>query len=250
MIALMTSAPLLRPALEVVDVSAQRADLARRREVKFTFMNADVEALRRLLEVNGRRQVFRREVSVVHSVYFDDVALSACRANLDGLGRRNMVRLRWYDRPLPANECFLEIKWRQGRVTGKHRLRVCSEQVLGTQPYRHILAQLTEAAPRPYLPFLVRYCEPVLLVRYRREHFVSPDAQMRVTIDYDITYFDQTGKQRISTSFGQRHEGLVVLEGKVPPGCELELRNFLYPFAGRAERCSKYVHGCERMGLI
>jgi hypothetical protein len=45
--------------------------------------------LRRLLEVNGKRQVYNREVSVVRSVYFDDARLSACRANLDGLGRRH-----------------------------------------------------------------------------------------------------------------------------------------------------------------
>jgi hypothetical protein len=88
------------------------------------------------------------------------------------------------------------------------------------------------------------------LVRYRREHFISRDRSLRATIDYDISYFDQTGKQFISNSFGLGHEGLVVLEGKTPIGREHELRSLVHPLGTRAVRCSKYVHGCQMLGLI
>jgi len=239
-----------RPALEVVDISSWRADLARRREVKFTLFNADLEALRRLLEVNGKRQVYHREVSVVRSVYFDDARLSACRANLDGLGRRSKLRLRWYDSPLPGSEAFLEIKWREGRVTGKHRLRLRCDDPIGGLSYPVILSSLAAAVPDAYRPALLRYSEPTLLVQYQREHFLSPERRLRVTLDYGMVYYDQRGRLRISTSFGRRHEGFAVLEGKMPPGCERQLRSFLYPFVGRVARCSKYVHGCERVGLV
>jgi hypothetical protein len=235
---------------ELVDVSSYRADLARRREVKFVFSHPDIRALARILEGNGKRQVYNREVSCVRSVYFDDPGLSACRANLDGLGRRRKLRLRWYDRPLPGHECFLEIKWRENRVTGKHRMFLRSRDVLGNMPYKTLLAKLAAVLPERHLPTLWQYSEPTVLVEYQREHFASPDRRLRVTLDYGLVYYDQTGRQRISTSFGRPHEGLVVLEGKVPVGCDHELRPFLHPLSGRIARCSKYVYGCQMLGLI
>lgn len=245
-------APALRGegAFALVDVTSYRVDLARRREVKFVLFHPDVGALGRILEANGKRQVYNREVSCVRSVYFDDPQLSACRANLDGLGRRCKLRLRWYDRPLPGHECFLEIKWRDNRITGKHRLHLRSTAVLGAMPYSAIVSNLAAVLPEKYLPTLLRYSQPTVLVEYQREHFASPDRRLRVTIDYGLVYYDQTGRQRISTSFGRADEGLVVLEGKVPVGCDHELRPFLHPLSGRIVRCSKYVHGCQMLGLI
>ncbi len=238
------------PSFEVIDAGASRADLTRRKELKFTLLQADVQKLRILLEGNARRQVHNHEVSVVNSVYFDDHQLSTCRANLDGLGRRNKVRLRWYDLPLPGQEFFFEIKWRENRVTGKHRFQVRANEPIGGMHYQAILANLAAALPQRCQSMLARYGEPTVLVRYRREHFVSHDRALRATVDYDICYFDQTGKRRITTSFARRHEGLVVLEGKTPVGRERELRRLLHPLGARVGRCSKYVYGCQMLGLV
>jgi hypothetical protein len=240
----------LGPAFEVIDAGAARADLQRRKELKFTLPQADVQKLRVLLEGNARRQVHNREVSIVHSVYFDDPQLSTCRANLDGLGKRIKVRLRWYDTPRPEEEFYFEIKWRENRVTGKHRFQVRAAEPIGRLSYRTILANLSAALPERCRGALTRYCEPTVLVQYRREHFVSHDRALRATVDYDVRYYDQIGKQFISASFGRRHEGLVVLEGKTPVGRERDLRTLLNPLGARIGRCSKYVYGCQMLGLV
>jgi hypothetical protein len=239
-----------KPAVEILDEDSIRADLARRCELKYLLQNPDLEALRKLMDCNGRRQVFNRQTSGVHSVYFDDFRLSSCKANLEGIGHRQKLRVRWYDTRLPRNECYIEIKWRESLVTGKHRLRLRCDNDLGEMTYREIYDLLCGVMPEKYLPTLLMYCEPTLLVQYRREHFVSPDGRMRVTLDYDMVYYDQTGKQRISTCFGKHHQGFAVLEGKIPVDCENKLRSFIYPFAGRFLGCSKYVHGCRMCGLI
>ncbi len=249
MIAVNSSVSPLPPTFHVVNTGASRADLARRTELKFTLLSADVAKLRRVLAGNGRQQVYNRKVSHVYSVYFDDSRLSACQANLDGLGRRKKVRLRWYDSPSPGQDFYFEIKWRENRVTGKHRLQLRTNEPLARLSYATILSNLTNALPEPYQPLLARYCEPTVLVRYDREHFTSADGTLRATIDYHVTYFDQTGKQFISTSFGQPHEGLVVLEGKTPVGRQHELRSLLHPLGARVGRCSKYVYGCLALGL-
>lgn len=234
----------------VLDEGATRGDLASRREVKFTVRGADVETLRRLLEGNCRRLIHHDRVSTVRSVYFDDVRLSACRANLDGIGRRQKVRLRWYDAPLPGEEFFFEVKWRDNRVTGKHRLHLRTTRPLAGMTYSQIVEGLLAVLPPARAGDLLRSCEPIVIVQYRREHFASRDLPVRVTLDYDLAFYDQTGKQAIWASFPRRLDGLAVVEGKAPVGHESELRRLLFPWTPRTAPCSKYVHGCRLLGLI
>jgi hypothetical protein len=228
----------------------QRHDLASRKEIKFTFPHADVDKLRGLLEANCHRLIYNQPVSTVRSIYFDDAMLSACRANLDGLGRRRKLRVRWYDTPRPGKLFFLEIKWRDKRVTGKHRWQLESEQALEQLSYRQIVRGLHEVIPSDFLGQVFTCGEPVVLVQYRREHFASDDGHLRLTLDYALTYYDQVGKSRISTSFPQRRERLVVIEGKTPVGREAELQQLFYPLSARMGRCSKYVDGCRVLGLV
>ena len=175
-------------------------------------------------------------------------ALSACRANLQGLGRRQKLRLRWYDKPTPGQEAFLEIKWRNNRITGKHRFEIQSQLPLHQLTFKQIRRELFNVCPPELIPDLARYSEPIVIVQYRREHFVSTDKALRMTLDYDLTFFDQRGRERLTTRFGRKLEGFLVMEGKTPIGREAELRKLIYPFTPRAGRCSKYVHGCHALG--
>jgi hypothetical protein len=235
---------------KIRDYGISRSDLAARKEIKYTLSHADLGKLRTLLSANCRRLIHNEPISTVRSIYFDDPRLSACRANLHGLGRRRKLRLRWYDTLLPDREFFFEIKWRENRVTGKHRLQLASADPLHHWSYEQILHALEQTLPHRFLNDLWQYTEPVVLIEYKREHFASRDGSLRVTLDYDITYYDQLGRRNISTAFGRRLEGLTVLEGKTPIGRESELRALLHPFPGRMGRCSKYVHGWQLLGHV
>ena len=234
---------------DVINSDTKRTDLSGRREIKYAIPDMDVAKLRRLLESNCRRLIHNHAVSVVRSIYFDDARLSACRANLDGVGLRRKVRLRWYDSPKPKEDCFFEIKWRDNRVTGKHRLQLQSRRPIADLSYTQIQGHLEAILPEALLPDLLLYSEPVVIVQYKREHFATDDG-LRITLDYDLTWYDQSGRRTISMYFPQRLEDLVVVEGKTPVGREGELRQWLYPFTPRAGRCSKYVRGCCQLGLI
>ena len=108
---------------------------------------------------------------------------------------------------------------------------------------------LEEVIPESLKRDLLKFSEPIVIVQYNREHFATDDG-LRITLDYDLTYYDQTGRQMISTSFPRRIEGLIVLEGKTPVGREGELLRWLHPLSPRVVRCSKYIHGCCQLGLI
>ena len=238
------------PNFEIKDETSSRSDLAARRETKFALQHADIKKLRQQLERTGHSLVHNHRVSVVRSVYFDDVKLSAGRANIDGLGQRRKLRLRWYDLMAPGHDAFVEVKWRNNRVTGKYRMKLRSDQPICELSYRQIIHALLASVAPTYLPVLLAYPEPVLLVEYKREHFSSFDNRLRLTIDYDLTFYDQTGKRSISTSFPHRMSDFIVLEGKTPVDATHELRDMLAPLPLKATRCSKYVHGLNRIGLL
>ena len=237
-------------AFHLVGEDVSRADLAVRRETKCVLQNADVGKFRKLLEGNARRLIHNEPVSMVRSIYFDDVWLSDCQANLDGISPRRKVRLRWYDSLTPGDVLFFEVKWRDNRVTGKHRLELRAQRSVSELTYRQLIDELVDVLPPQHMAELLRRDDPVVLVEYRREHFASADGRLRVTLDYDLAFYDQTGKRSISTSFPFRMPEMFVVEVKGPEDCQQEMKELLYPFAPRMGPCSKYVHGCCQLGLV
>jgi hypothetical protein len=232
------------------DEGTSRQDLAVRKEMKFTFDHGDVGAIRQVLQQRCRRIIHHEPVSWVRSIYFDDENLSACRANLDGLGLRTKVRLRWYDSVMPQRKAFLEIKWRRNRTTGKHRVHLTSPVDLSELDYRSLRRSIRVSLPPRYAAAFDKYRSPVSIVQYCREHFVTPDRQIRITMDYGLTFYDQLCKTRINPRFPVGMDDFVVVEGKTAVGSEQQLRRLLSPLDRRASRCSKYVHSCRLLGHV
>ncbi len=135
------------------------------------------------------------------------------------------------------------------RVTGKHRFEVQSRLPLTEVTFTQLLSELEPSLPGELRSILIRNPLPVVLVEYCREHFISWDRQIRLTIDYDLAFYNQCGKSTFSATFPQRLPEVVVLEGKAPLGTEGRLRDLLFPLQVRAARFSKYVHGCDALGL-
>lgn len=236
--------------MRIVADESSRDDLTFRHEIKFLFPRADVGKLRRVLTSNCRRLVYNEPVSTVRSIYLDTWNLSAARANLDGIGRREKVRLRWYDQREPSADFFFEVKWRKNHLTGKKRVRVRTEHPLFLNPYHRTVTELATYLPESLAHVLRRHSEPVIIVEYKREHFASADGTLRFTLDYDLVFYEQLGKQKPSVFFGTPLEQRVILESKGRNISGSKLRASLHPILPRVSRCSKYVKGCQRLGLV
>ena len=234
----------------VTDDGSGRADLQARWEIKYALQHADIGGLRQLLAGNCRRIVYNEPISTVRSIYFDDWRLSACYENLSGLGHRRKLRLRWYDQRLPSCTFSFEIKWRKHRLTGKHRLLIRSDVPLAEMSYDRIVSQLAGVLPASHCAVLLARPEPTIVVEYKREHFASRDGSLRVTLDYDLAFYDQMGQRQPCLAFPVPAPELVLLEAKMAPGGAPGLKESLHPFLPRVMRFSKYVHGCLRLGLL
>lgn len=102
-------------------------------------------------------------------------------------------------------------------MTGKHRLQIKSDEPIADMPYSEICRNLEAIIPDHLMQFWSRYNEPTIIVQYQREHFATDDG-LRITLDYDLAWYDQTSRQSISTSFPVRQRDFIVIEGKTPVG--------------------------------
>ena len=236
-------------AFRVIDTGQLRTDLASRQETKFALRRTDVSKIRTILAGNLRRQVHAGPISVVRSLYFDDPTLTCCRANLAGLTSRRKLRIRWYDSLLPDTSFYVEVKWRENTVTGKRRWQIETDQPLSEFSYRDISRQIARCVDAGDRALAWLLTEPVLLVEYQREHFVSSDGVIRCTLDHGLRYYDQSGRSHITAGFATDAHDLIVVEGKSPAPRAAGLPQLLHPFASRVTSSSKYVLGCQLLGL-
>jgi VTC domain len=236
--------------LELASIPSASAIAAPRHELKFAMPRADLGKFRSILGINCRPVRYRNETSRVTSLYFDDAFLTACRLNLDGSARRSKVRLRWYDTPFPEGELFFEVKKRLDEALVKERVALRAKLPLAAMPIRGLAEELTRILPEALSALLRERSEPILITEYERRYFEAVREPIRLTIDSDLAFYPQVGRRQASRRFGERVPDLVILEVKVPLGSEERVREILHPMAPWVSRSSKYVMGCQYLGLL
>ena len=237
------------PEFRIRPVSEKtRPDLEERVESKYVHRGADIPSLRQALLRTCRPIRYAGKVSTVYSLSFDDPALSACHANLMGIGLRHKSRLRWYDDPTAAGGFYFETKWRRHRVTGKRRTRFDAEQTLDSVPLRRLHRALRNSLPESHRDHIMTDSEAVVLIRYSREHFAHQGSDARLTLDYDIQAVDLLGHRRLRNSLPRRLQEISLIECKTAPGEARSLHKVIEPLRSRPDRFSKYVMACQLMG--
>jgi hypothetical protein len=238
------------PPFQLTEISSVDPTFAGRREIKYVLDRSNLDLARELMESRFERVVFNRPVSVVRSIYFDTEKLATCHANLDGVGRRNKVRLRWYDQPLPDQQVYFEVKWRRSLVTGKFRTPLTLQRPLADVSYQELRRGLQAVVPDSSQALARIYDQPIVLVEYQREHFMCQELGLRMTLDYDLVFYDQAGCLRPKLGIGISLPSLALIEAKSVPPAPRDLSRLLHPLGQRVSRCSKYVHGCAQIGRI
>jgi hypothetical protein len=82
-----------------------------------------------------------------------------------------------------------------------------------------------------------------LLVRYRREYYVSADRRVRVTLDLDQAAYDQQLGLRPNLRFRLPVSDLIVIEVKADREHAARVQEIVADFPVPRSRNSKYVQG-------
>jgi hypothetical protein len=182
----------------------------------------------------------------VNNVYLDTPDFAGLLANLSGIAERSKLRLRWYG-PDEARVTagVLELKRKQGAAGWKHLCAVPGTFDLGALSWRAFEQALRAAVPPHALAWLDRFAVPVLINRYRRAYYETPDRDLRLTLDTELRAYDQRTSARPNLERSATMPEQIVVELKAPaePGATRRLAQALAHFPVPADRFSKYVHG-------
>lgn len=130
----------------------------------------------------------------VRSLYFDDQALSAFHAKVDGMLTRSKFRVRTYGRTIgDSAPWFLESKGRHNNLVVKHRTPVADgfdRHARGGALSRMLCRQAAPGPVRDQFEFDLyrKQIEPIVLVDYLRRPYISKfDPDFRLTFDANLS---------------------------------------------------------------
>jgi hypothetical protein len=195
-----------------------------------------------MLHPEGFRVAFPPRV--VNNLYLDTVDLKSFNDNLGSVSARQKLRLRWYGLPegTAITNPVLELKLKDNLLGKKKRQELTCTMDLA-RSYLVILKMVQAHADLVWRSWLQIATQAVLINRYRREYFVSPDKAIRATLDYAQVAFDQRLSSRPNLTRPLPLQKLVVIEVKAAPEHFERLERVMGFFPMLRTRNSKYVSG-------
>jgi len=173
--------------------------------------------------------------------------MSFYHQNVSGDELRDKYRLRWYGDSFEIiNNPILEIKKKFGSVGDKlsfpmsdfiHNIKEHSLQNTQEKVYQHIL----EKHPSE-LALKLSQLSPSLYNSYERRYFLSDCDTFRITIDYNMTFYNPYFTN-YESSKAQLSDIILELKYKVPH--DKESRKLTQQLTARLSKNSKYVRGVD-----
>jgi hypothetical protein len=217
----------------------------------------DVEAeLQHFVELDPYVERQPGHLYFVRSLYFDDQALSAFHAKMDGMLTRSKFRIRTYgstiDDPAPW---FLEIKGRHNNLVFKHRTPITGDFDRRAHGYglsRMVLQHAAPGAVRDQFEYELyrRQIQPLVLVDYLRRPYVSKfDPEFRLTFDSDLAATATDTLFPAATKARQMLRGFTVMEVKFRHHVPAWFHRILQAYELRRQSISKICTGTQALGL-
>jgi len=177
----------------------------------------------------------------INSIYFDDLALTQCAENIDGIGKRTKIRVRWYgdNKGMVVNP-KLEFKIKSALVGRKEIFHVNTFDANGST--RDIVKALLASDLPQDVKLRLRTTSPVVQVSYWRKYFESRDGRYRLTFDDRIRYFN-AGNGVVRGAGNRDDRNIVELKYDVDNDVEVERITNRFPF--RLSKNSKYVNAIQ-----
>ena len=196
--------------------------------------------VRRKLPALERHHPARR----ISSLYFDTATYASYWQSNAGLSNRAKLRLRWYGELGAETRFRLELKRRANWFGWKVVADVDALDLanLRWSALRGALARQIEGEARVALDLLP---EPVLVTHYRREYLHAPSLGVRLTVDTDLTFYDQRLRSKPNLRFDRTRAPFTVIETKADKARERVAIRLVRPLGLRHTRFSKYCYGLE-----
>jgi hypothetical protein len=183
----------------------------------------------------------------VNNVYFDTPDLFAYAENLSGASSRSKVRLRWYGDTQQPETSVLEIKRRRNHLGWKHHYSA-GPMDFENRTWRQLLSDLRRSLSPVGRIWLDESPQPVLINRYFRQYFESPEGGLRATLDFRQQVYDQRLKSRPNLRIRANLPDTLVVEIKFGRRDHALGSEVIASLPVRVSRNSKYMIGVGAIG--
>jgi len=220
-----------------------------RHELKYNISYSDYLAIRSRLKTVMQKDPHARDGTYrIRSVYFDNVYDKALREKIDGVGKREKFRIRYYNDDL--SYITLEKKMKIDKLCLKYDARISEEE------FRSILSgdidwmkdSERELVKELYAKMRYQGLKPRVRVSYLREPYIYKAGNVRVTFDSQIRssmyQSDFIGSDDISATDSPSD---MLLEVKYDAFIPEIIKNLIQTGDGNQDSFSKYG-ACRRFG--
>ena len=178
----------------------------------------------------------------VNNIYFDTFSHSNFNDNLSGVSDRTKLRIRWYGSDIDLMEnAQIESKHKRGTIGWKRIIHIPGSVQIDGNDWHQIKNTLENRIESASI-LLQRYPVPIIISSYYREYYTSPDEKLRLTIDTDLTAYDQQNSMVPNIKYPTLPQPYTVVEVKAHPDNLDNLVRALSYSTSQITRFSKYVH--------
>ncbi len=225
--------------------SAISAPVQGRYEIKLACPAVYVPQVRALVRLHPEGFRVAYPPRWVNSFYFDSFDVEGVLDNLDGVSERDKLRWRWYG-PLkegPIEHSHLELKHKRGLAGFKTLCPIDEPFDPREKTWCEALVFLRRQADQRFRVWLSQVSCATILTRYEREYYASPDGEIRLTLDMQLSTFDQRFARRPNLSRPSPLPETMLIELKADARQAQRLSHVITALPFRPTRNSKYVNG-------
>ena len=218
-----------------------------RYEKKYEINSGYINAVSSFLIVNLIKEIYQKRE--VNSFYYDNKDLNLFTESKKGTKQRKKIRVRYYNQN--HDELFLENKLKNDEINWKRYNSLNSKLNENILPVRYL--DKTNNIKDLYLPSIINnQFKPKLLISYTRRYFNTLDKELRITLDYRISFRKvEKSSERILVGYPKKLEHSIIelkFKRKYIPKYEV-IEKLTNEFSLIDTRSSKYCKGVELLNL-
>ncbi|WDV45569.1 polyphosphate polymerase domain-containing protein [Clostridiaceae bacterium M8S5] len=159
----------------------------KRHEIKYLLNYTEyISCIRKVEKLLKRDMNSNENGYIVNSLYFDNYYNKAVTEKIDGLEIRHKYRIRYYNNNLRNSK--LERKSKIGLITTKENIKITDVEVkdILNKQYSFLIEKRSNLSNEFYIKLKHELFEPKVIIKYRRQAFVHPIGNLRVTFDRSI----------------------------------------------------------------
>jgi len=183
----------------------------------------------------------------VNNLYLDTEDMQHYHENVNGVGERHKVRIRWYgDLWGDISYPVLEFKIKSGLVGTKYSYPFIAFRMDNRFSHNYFQKLIQEADLPVLVKQYLRELNAILCNRFYRWYYTTRGKQFRVTVDTEMAYYrvKKMGNRFLEKFVDWEH---VVLELKYAKPLEFQAGKIAGFFPFSVTRNSKYVTGIDRV---